>query len=65
MLQRLQDSKSIYDVDQWNKDRFKKVQMVGRISKFDYVLLNSKDFKAVPGGFQPRKSNSNRKIEQV
>lgn len=67
MLKRLQDSKSIYDVEEWQKDRLKKIQIVGRIAKYDCVLLNAKDFKAVPGGFKPQHNNnqSTTKLQQM
>ena len=56
MLKRLQDQKSIYDVNAWQEDRLKNLKNMGRISKYDCVLLNSKDFRALPGGFNPNKS---------
>jgi hypothetical protein len=56
MLKRLQEQKSVYDVDEWQKDRLKNLKNMGRISKYDCVFLNSKDFKALPGGFNPNKS---------
>ena len=56
MLKRLQDQKSNYDVNAWQEDRLKNLKNMGRISKYDCVLLNSKDFRALPGGFNPNKS---------
>ena len=56
MLKRLQEQKSQYDVDEWQRDRLKNLKNLGRITKYDCVLLNSKDFRALPGGFNPNKS---------
>ena len=56
MLKRLQDSKSQYDVEEWQKERLKKLQIVGRITKYEMSMVNKKDFKAIPGNFKPRMS---------
>lgn len=35
----------------------KNIKTLGRITKYDCVLLKPKDFRALPGGFNPNKSN--------
>ena len=42
-MQRLQDSKSTYDVVKWQEERLKQVKLVGMRTKYDYAIMSKKD----------------------